>query len=222
MMAALERDQSQRCSSPPDVSAAMVPFAPSLSSDSPLSMVRFGEELTEEDSEDKSIPLSQPCQPRNLSNDDQHFLDGLLIFAPESGKTLQVLMNPCTYSFGVRRALVIDDSLVIRKSVGRTLARLGFEVDLAVNGQEGLKWLQQNVFNVVICDYLMPVMDGLDCVQQYREWEKDNRPSWTRQYIVGISSHASITDVEDGKTAGMNDFKSKPVTMKHLKDLENR
>ena len=215
-MAALEKDQSQRCSS------AMIPFNPSSSSDdSDSAMVRFGE-LPEEDSQDKSIPLSQPCHQRTLSNDDQHFLDGLLVFAPGSKKTLQVLMNPCTYSFGVRRALVIDDSLVIRKSVGRTLSRLGFEVDLAINGLEGLKRLQQNVFNVVICDYLMPVMDGLDCVEQYREWEKDNRPSWTRQYIVGISSHASASDVEDGKNVGMNDFKSKPVTMKHLKDLESR
>lgn len=119
----------------------------------------------------------------------------------------------------VRRALVIDDSIVIRKSVSKALERLGFEVEQAVNGLDGLKMLQQHVFDVVLCDFLMPVMDGLDCVQQYRDWEEAHRP-WFRQYIVGISAHASASDVEKGKKAGMNDFKSKPVTMKHLQELE--
>ena len=120
----------------------------------------------------------------------------------------------------VRRALVIDDSIVIRKSVTRALSKLGFEVEHAVNGLDGLKQMQQHVFDVVLCDYLMPVMDGLDCVQQYRDWEEAHRP-WFRQYIVGISAHASSSDVEKGKKAGMNDFKAKPVTMKHLKELES-
>lgn len=118
-----------------------------------------------------------------------------------------------------RRALVIDDSIVIRKSVGRALSRLGYEVEHAVNGLEGLRMLQQHVYDIVLCDYLMPVMDGLDCVQQYRDWEEAHRP-WFRQYIVGISAHASSGDVEKGMKAGMNDFRGKPVTMKHLQELE--
>jgi CheY-like chemotaxis protein len=119
-----------------------------------------------------------------------------------------------------RRTLVIDDSIVIRKSVGRALSRLGYEVDQATNGLEGLQKLQQNVYDVVLCDFLMPVMDGLDCVQQYRDWESTHRP-WISQYIVGISAHASPSDIDKGKQAGMNDFKSKPVTLKHLKELES-
>ena len=119
----------------------------------------------------------------------------------------------------VRRSLVIDDSLVIRKSIGRALIRLGFDVDYAVNGLEGLRMLQQHVYDVVLCDYLMPVMDGLDCVQQYRDWEGVHRP-WFRQYIVGISAHASSSDVEKGMKAGMNEFQGKPLTMKHLEELE--
>jgi len=64
----------------------------------------------------------------------------------------------------------------------------------------------------------MPVMDGLDCVQQYREWEKIHRPFF-KQYIIGISAHASGTDVAKGKEVGMDDFKPKPVTFKQLVDL---
>jgi len=64
----------------------------------------------------------------------------------------------------------------------------------------------------------MPVMDGLDCVQQYREWEKVHRPFF-KQYIIGISAHAGNTDVEKGKEVGMDDFKPKPVTFKQLVEL---
>ena len=103
--------------------------------------------------------------------------------------------------------------------MGRALSRLDYEVETAVNGLEGLRMMQQHVYDLVLCDYLMQVMDGLDCVQQYRDWEEAHRP-WFRQYIVGISAHASSSDVEKGMKAGMNDFRGKPVTMKHLQELE--
>jgi CheY-like chemotaxis protein/GAF domain-containing protein len=127
------------------------------------------------------------------------------------------LLNP---NERIRRALVIDDSIVIRKSLSRALSKLGFDVSTAVDGLEGLKDLQSNVYDVVFCDFLMPVMDGLDCVQQYRDWEVIHRP-WIQQYIVGISAHASEKDTEKGLSVGMNDFKAKPVTLQILKELES-
>jgi CheY-like chemotaxis protein len=97
--------------------------------------------------------------------------------------------------------------------------KLGFDVQTSINGLDGLKELQSDAFDVVLCDFLMPVMDGLDCVKQYRDWEAIHRP-WIRQYIVGISAHANANDREKGLAAGMDDFKAKPVTLKALKELE--
>lgn len=119
----------------------------------------------------------------------------------------------------IRRALVIDDSNVIRKSLNRAMSKLGFDVQASINGLDGLKELQSDVFDIVLCDFLMPVMDGLDCIKQYREWESIHRP-WIRQYIVGMSAHASANDLEKGLAAGMDNFKAKPVTLKALKELE--
>lgn len=82
-----------------------------------------------------------------------------------------------------RHALVIDDSITIRKSIERALTKMGFAVTQACNGMEGLKQLQLSLFDVVLCDFLMPIMDGLDCVQQYRSWENRHRP-WFRQVII--------------------------------------
>ncbi|KAL3920555.1 MAG: hypothetical protein SGILL_003202, partial [Bacillariaceae sp.] len=115
-------------------------------------------------------------------------------------------------------ALLIDDSLVTRRNMSRALEKLGFEVVEAVNGLEALKALQANLYDLVLCDFLMPVMDGTDCVQQYRQFEVASRP-WFDQYIVGMSAHANEGDVERGLKVGMNDYCEKPVTLKHLEEI---
>lgn len=118
----------------------------------------------------------------------------------------------------LRRALIIEDSLVIRKVIANALSKIGFETVTACNGMEGLQMLQSSLYDVVLCDFLMPVMDGLDCVQQYREWERSHR-QWLRQYIIGMSAHASDKDVQRGLKAGMDSYKPKPLTYQGLKDL---
>eukprot|EP00934_Nitzschia_sp_Nitz4_P003579 Nitzschia sp. Nitz4//scaffold9_size221794//181306//185650//NITZ4_001375-RA/size221794-augustus-gene-0.173-mRNA-1//-1//CDS//3329561088//3569//frame0 len=118
----------------------------------------------------------------------------------------------------LKKALVIDDSLVVRKGLARVLTKLGYETEQAVDGMEGLAALKRSLYDVVLCDFLMPVMDGLDCVQQYREWEQNHR-SFFRQHIIGISAHGGDNDIAKGMEVGMDDFKPKPVTFKQLEEL---
>ena len=89
------------------------------------------------------------------------------------------------------------------------------------SGLQGLDKLKEKVFDLVFCDFLMPVMDGLDCVKNFRQWEvmQASRP---RQFILGISAHAGEVDIEKGLNAGMDDFMSKPVQLKALKALIQR
>lgn len=87
-------------------------------------------------------------------------------------------ISECSDSKRMKRkkcALVIDDSKVIRKVLYRALTNMGFEVKLAENGLQGLNEMKNTIFDIVLCDFLMPIMDGMDCVKQYREWEKSNR-----------------------------------------------
>lgn len=114
--------------------------------------------------------------------------------------------------------LIIDDSVSIRKGLMRALSRLGFEVDEAENGMQGFKMLKNRMYDFVIVDFLMPVMDGPDVVQKFRGWEKDHRPDF-HQYIIGISAHANGKDSDLGLKAGMDRFMGKPVPLKALKDL---
>merc|ERR1740139_1333766 len=117
-----------------------------------------------------------------------------------------------------KAALVIDDSTIICKVFQRAFTKLGFEVKLAGNGMEGLQKMQRYTFDLVFCDFLMPIMDGLDCVQQYRDWEKKHRP-WFQQYIIGISAHSGPEDSDRGTKIGMNKFYSKPLHLKTLKEI---
>lgn len=117
-----------------------------------------------------------------------------------------------------KKALVIEDTVVVRKTLTRALQKRGYEVTQANDGVEGLDALKSTVFDITLCDFLMPNMDGLDCVTAYREWEQANLP--LRQYIVGISAHCSQKDVDKGMEVGMNGFRSKPITMKILQELD--
>lgn len=114
-----------------------------------------------------------------------------------------------------KRALIIEDSKLVRKMLVKSLTKYGFDVVEAENGMVGLEELKNSLFDITLCDFLMPIMDGLDCVQQYREWETIHRP-WFKQRIIGISAHASEVDAEKGRSVGMDDFKPKPVTFKDL------
>jgi PleD family two-component response regulator len=82
-------------------------------------------------------------------------------------------------------ALIIDDSRTIRKVLKRALTNFGFEVILAENGMLGLEEMKSTVFDIVLCDFLMPIMDGMDCVKQYREWESNHR-SWFEQVSAPV------------------------------------
>lgn len=118
-----------------------------------------------------------------------------------------------------RRALVIEDSINVRKTLARALDKLGYDVTQAENGLEGLNRLKETLFDLTLCDFLMPVMDGMDCVKQFRDWEKENRP-WFSAWIVGISAHANANDGGQGITAGMNEFRPKPVSINYLKEIQ--
>jgi two-component system chemotaxis response regulator CheY len=67
------------------------------------------------------------------------------------------------------RALIVDDSSVMRKIVERSLRQSGIELEKVVeaaNGAEALAALQSNVVDLILCDINMPVMDGLEFVRQ--------------------------------------------------------
>lgn len=66
------------------------------------------------------------------------------------------------------RALVIDDEPEIRDILQMMLDRAGFITTLAENGDDALTKLSENKFDIVVCDYLMPKMNGIDLLKKVR------------------------------------------------------
>lgn len=52
---------------------------------------------------------------------------------------------------------------------------MGFEVAKAKDGTDGLEMLRADEYTFVLCDFLMPVLDGIECVRQYGVWEHKQR-----------------------------------------------
>jgi CheY-like chemotaxis protein len=77
--------------------------------------------------------------------------------------------------------LVIDDEKAILNVVQTALSRAGFEVDIALDGQNGLQKFNEGRFDLVITDILMPGIDGREVAKHIRNSEKPYTP------IIGIS-----------------------------------
>ena len=98
----------------------------------------------------------------------------------------------------VRRVLVVDDSLTVRKITGRLLAREGYRVTVAKDGLEALEKLADEVPAVVLSDIEMPRMDGFTFLRLLMS--KQPTP------VIVISSHAEQENVFRALDLGALDF----------------
>jgi CheY-like chemotaxis protein len=101
---------------------------------------------------------------------------------------------------------------VNQKVAQQMLARLGYRVDVAGNGEEVLQALERQHYDVVLMDVQMPEMDGLEATRRiHAQWPPEQLP-----YIVAMTAYALMGDAEKCLAAGMNDYISKPVQLEKL------
>jgi two-component system chemotaxis response regulator CheY len=107
------------------------------------------------------------------------------------------------------KAMVIDDSRAIRMILTRTLNKLGFEVCTAGNGKEALALLQEQApqLDVLLVDWNMPEMDGLEFVQQVRRV-----PSYANVPLMMVTTETEINQMVRALEAGANEYVMKPFT----------
>ncbi|MBN1852065.1 MAG: response regulator [Pirellulales bacterium] len=109
------------------------------------------------------------------------------------------------------RILVADDNKANRRLAQRLLEKHNHIVTLASNGREALKWMDQQVFDVVVMDVQMPELDGLAFTAQVRDRE---RGSATHLPIIAMTAHAMKGDEQRCLAAGMDAYVSKPLVAK--------
>jgi two-component system, chemotaxis family, chemotaxis protein CheY len=106
------------------------------------------------------------------------------------------------------RAMVVDDSRAIRSMIGRILREIGFEVIEAVHGKDAWEKISQGVApELVLVDWNMPEMDGLQFVQTVR------RSSALRELVlVMVTTESEGARMVEALEAGANEYLMKPFT----------
>ncbi|MEL6770124.1 MAG: response regulator [Bacteroidota bacterium] len=110
------------------------------------------------------------------------------------------------------RILLAEDNAVNQKVALRILERLGYDADLAENGQEVLDALDRLAYDLVLMDVQMPVLDGIRATQQVRA----TLPPERQPRIVAMTANAMEGDRELCLSAGMDDYIAKPIRREAL------
>ena len=114
------------------------------------------------------------------------------------------------------RALIVDDSSVMRKIVERSLRQAGIDLVQVVeagNGAEALGALQGSPVDLILCDINMPVMDGLEFVRQLRGIDSAKGIP-----VVMITTEGSESHVVEALSAGARGYIRKPFTPDQVKE----
>lgn len=109
------------------------------------------------------------------------------------------------------KILLVEDNEMNRDMLSRRLTRNGFEVVLAVDGQQGVDIALAQKPDVILMDMSLPVLDG---------WEATRRvkadPQTTAIPVIALTAHAMEQDRAQAMAAGCDDFDTKPVDLPRL------
>ncbi|MBX3134620.1 response regulator [Candidatus Obscuribacterales bacterium] len=146
-----------------------------------------------------------------LDEDEDGFLnEGLVKFSADELAPVEE---------GPKRVLVVDDIPVNQKLLLLHLKRLGYEADVASNGQEALDMLAEKAYELILMDCDMPVMSGFEAASRIRSNEAY---SHRRIPIIALTSYDREGDKEKCIASGMDDYITKGASQKELKDTIER
>lgn len=111
-----------------------------------------------------------------------------------------------------RHVLVVDDSRAQRKILSVSLLRWGFRVTEAASGEEALALCRSFAFDMILSDWMMPGMSGLDFCKAFRALPREGYG-----YFILLTSKSETGEVVDGLECGADDFLTKPVAPDELR-----
>jgi CheY-like chemotaxis protein len=109
------------------------------------------------------------------------------------------------------KILLVEDNEMNRDMLSRRLARKGYEVVIAVDGQEGIDLAGSCAPDLILMDMSLPIVDG---------WEATRRikadPATGSLPVIALTAHAMAGDREQALGAGCDDYDTKPIELPRL------
>ncbi len=110
-----------------------------------------------------------------------------------------------------QKVLFVDDDALMRRIVSDRLSLQGYEVQAAVDGEEGLQFAQQKTPDIIISDVVMPKMDGFELCRRLRA-----DPKLAKVPIIMLTSRSQSQDKVRGLDLGADDYLTKPFDPQEL------
>lgn len=110
----------------------------------------------------------------------------------------------------MKRILVVDDEEILRMLISDTLEDLGFEIEEAEDGHEALKKMNQQSYDLLILDYMMPNLTGIEVIERLPSGIKEQMP------ILMLTAKAQESDRLAVLEKGADFFMSKPFSPSDL------
>ena len=109
------------------------------------------------------------------------------------------------------KILLVEDNEMNRDMLSRRLARNGFEIVVAVDGEEGVALAGRERPDLILMDMSLPVLDGWEATRRVKA------DAATRTIpVIALTAHALVEDKEKALAAGCDDFDTKPVELPRL------
>ena len=109
------------------------------------------------------------------------------------------------------RLLIVEDNAMNRDMLSRRLIKRGYEVDMAVDGEEGLAMARSAPPALILMDMSLPGLDGWEATRQLKAM-----PETRGIPVIALTAHAMAGDREKALAAGCDDFDTKPVDLPRL------
>ena len=109
------------------------------------------------------------------------------------------------------KILLVEDNEMNRDMLSRRLERRGFQVTLAVDGQQGVEMAQSESPDLILMDMSLPILDGWEATRRLKA-----EPKTSAIPIIALTAHAMSGDREKALEAGANDYDTKPIELPRL------
>jgi DNA-binding NtrC family response regulator len=113
------------------------------------------------------------------------------------------------------KILVVDDEEGARELFFTILSDEGYDITLAINGEEALGRFKSDVYDLVVTDIKMPVMDGLQLLQEIRK-------TGSKTDVIMVTAYGEVESYLKAMSLGAAEYINKPIRIKELKRIVHK